>query len=169
MEFGAGVVFVGLSLEPVDPESAPRSGAENDDTGGKEYGAAVSDLAVMDGAFPLTTRGDSRTNLTVNGSDASAAPSGPIPGTLSAGEDTSWIRPPITPRGGLTDLTDRVTGLPDRRHRIAGRRGGVLHDPSHIPVRAEGVRPRTGQAHRLTHCEPSGLSSFTLIHSYSGA
>lgn len=90
MEFGAGVVFVGFSLEPVDPDSAQfKGGGRNDDTGGKENGAAVSDLAAMDGKeLPLITRGDSATNPLLD----------PNPGTLSAGEDTSWIRPPSTPR-----------------------------------------------------------------------
>jgi hypothetical protein len=92
MENGAGVVFAGLSLEPVDPDPVlGLDGGGNDDTGGKEYGAAVSDLAVMDGKeLPLITRGDSRPNPLLD----------PIPGTLSAGEDTDWIRPPSTPRAG---------------------------------------------------------------------
>jgi hypothetical protein len=102
VEFGAGVVFAGFSLEPVDPDFVPDGDlAESDDTGGKEYGAAVSDLAVSR-EFPLTTRGDLRPDPTSGGSvvDATIPSTGPITGTLSAGEDTSWIRPPITPRAG---------------------------------------------------------------------
>lgn len=69
--------------------------------------------------------------------------------------------------GGLTDLTDRITDLSDRRHRVAGRRGGVLHDPSHIPVRFEVLTPIRAST-PPDPCGPSDLSSFTLIHSHWG-
>lgn len=145
MEFGAGVVFAGLSLEPVDLGSVPlRDGDESDDTGGKEYGAAVSDLVTVDGRCPFTARGDSSSNQSRYGDvvDASALRAVPKPGTLSAGEDTDWIRPPITPRAGSPV---RPAGLPgllvQRRQVAAGRHEGVLHDPSRLPAWPRDSRP----------------------------